>query len=148
MKASFSLPLRGLSGFLCLFVVAGCINKPPARPSQLYSKIGNGQVGGDMRLAADRPVPRNPPRLPIIVKDSSVDADNGKQPPPPPPPTLSSSAVPTVISPVPGSADGYFGAGVVPAPTSVLGGLFDSIFVPPTPPTPTTSSSAKYQEVK
>ena len=148
MKAPFALRPYVISGFVgvCLLAVAGCITKPAAKPSQLYSNNGSSRVGGPMRVSADTPVPRTPPHLPIIVKDASVDADNGMQPPPPPPPTLKSAAVPTVISPVPNQVDGYFAP--APAQTSVLGGLFDSIFVPPTPPTPTTTSSAKYQEVK
>ncbi|MEI6035192.1 MAG: hypothetical protein WCS65_13055 [Verrucomicrobiae bacterium] len=124
------------------------MNKRPARPSKLYSDVGNMRVGGPMRLAADTPVPRNPPRLPIIVKSEAYAAAEAKggQPPPSPAPTLSSSATPMVVtSPVPAEADGYFQA---PAQTSALGGLFDSVFVPPTPPTPTAVSTAKYQEVK
>ena len=152
MKAPLSLPLcvsisfLGVSLFI-LFATTGCISKPAARPSQLYSNTGSSRIGGPMRVAADIPVPRTPPHLPIIVKDASVDADKGMQPPPPPAPTLKSAAVPTVISsPVPADVDGSFTA--VPVQRSGLGGLFDSIFVPPTPPTPTTSSSAKFQEVK
>ena len=147
MKAPLSIHSRILSGLVgfCLLGATGCINKPAARPSQLYSNAGS-NMGGPMRVAVDTPTPLTPPHLPIIVKDSSVDADNGKQPAPPPPPTLKSAAVPKVISPVPGEADTYFAP--APAQPTVLGGLFDSLFVPPAPPTPTTTSSAKYQEVK
>ena len=152
MKAPSAPPSYALSGFvgmclLCLFGITGCINKPAARPSQLYSTSRSSGVGGPMRVAADTPTPRTPPHLPIIVKDASVDADKGMQPPPPPPPTLKSAAVPNVVSsPVPNQVDGYFAP--APAQTSALGVLFGSIFVPPTPTTPTTTSSAKYQEVK
>ena len=147
-RLSFVLSQRSLRGLLCagLFGMAGCATKPAALPSQLYSDVGSARVGGPMRVAANRPVQRTPPRLPIVVqkKDPSL-ASADSQPPPPPTPTLSSSAVPKVTSPVPGEADTYFSD--VPAETSALGGLFDSIFRPPTPP-PTTTSSAKYRVVE
>lgn len=132
----------------CLSGVAGCAAKPaPARPSQLFSSDLGMAPGGDMRLGADNPGPRNPPRLPIVVKDTSLaSASAGSQPPPPPPPTLKSSAIPKVVSPVSGEADGYFSGG--PAQPTALGALFDSLFVPPAPPAPTAISTATYQEVK
>lgn len=147
MKARFLLaPLvrQCLLG-VCLSAVAGCVTKPALRPSQLYSDAGTARVGGPMRLGSDKPVPRNPPRLPIVVKDSSLASDSGGVKPPPAP-TLSSAAIPKVVSPVSGEADGYFSE--VPAQPSVLGGLFDSLFVPPAPPAPTAISTATYREVK
>jgi hypothetical protein len=133
----------------CLYAMAGCATKSaPLLPSQLYSNAGTSRVGGAMRLESDKPVPRNPPRLPAGVKDSSLASDVGGVKPPPPP-TLSSSAIPKVVSPVPGEADGYFSE--VPAPFSALGGLFNSLFIPPAPPAPpapTVISTATYREVK
>jgi hypothetical protein len=128
-----------------LSAMAGCATKPALRPSQLYSDAGASPVGGAMRLGSDKSGPRTPPQLPKGVKDSSLASDAGAVKPPPPP-TLSSSAIPKVVSPVPGEADGYFSE--VPAPTSALGGLFDSLFVPPAPPAPTAISTATYREVK
>jgi len=127
--------------------MAGCVTKRALRPSQLYSDAGTSQVGGAMRLGSDKQVQRNPPRLPIIVKDSSLDADPGPVKPPPPP-TLSSSANPKVVSSVPSEADGYYSEAPAQPQPSVLGGLFGSIFVPPTPPAPTVISTATYREVK
>jgi len=142
----FTLPMRTLSGVLgiCLFGAPGCATKPAALPSQLYSNVGTTQVGGPMRLAAGSTVLRNPPRLPLVIKDPSLAS--GAQPPPPPAPTLKSSATPLVVSTVPEEADGYFAQ--TPAETSPLGELFGSLFVPPAPPASTTVSTAKYQEVK
>lgn len=129
----------------CLPAIAGCATKPALLPSQLYSDAGTSRVGGAMRLGPDKAAPRNPPHLPAVVKDSSLASDVAAVKPPPPP-TLSSSAIPEVVSPVPGEADGYFNE--VPAQSSVLGGLFDSLFVPPAPPSTTAISTATYREVK
>ncbi len=132
-----------------VFGAVGCASKKAATPSELYSNVGPGRVGGPMRLAANHSTPRNPPRLPVIVdkRDPALAWTKGMQPPMPPAPHEKTSANPTVVSsPVPNEADGYFGG--APAGMPALGGLFDSIFVPPTPPTPTAISSATYQVVK
>jgi len=144
----YAISMRALSGTMgvCLLGAVGCTTKTAAHPSELYSNVGTGQVGGLMRMEAASTVRRTPPRLPTIIKNSSLASGENTQPPPPPAPHLKSSANPVVVSPVPEEADGYFAG--MPAETSPLGTLFGSVFVPPAPPTSTTLSTATYQEVK
>ena len=72
MKAPLSIHSRILSGLVgfCLLGATGCINKPAARPSQLYSNAGS-NMGGPMRVAVDTPTPRTPPHLPIMLTMAS-----------------------------------------------------------------------------
>jgi hypothetical protein len=133
-----------------LFLLLGCGPETAAKnalsPSQLYANVGDSRVGGPMRLGEAKSGPRNPPPLPTIAQYSPPEPDVAEVVDPPPPPTLSSSATPMVVSPVPGEVDGYFGEAA--APTSVLGGLFNSIFIPPAPSQPSVISTATYQEVQ